>query len=658
MRAPLRVLSLLALAAVFGATAAQAAPTPSQLAASGGAWRASYTGATPLFAPSGGSGSFFDPDTGGTAQWYFDQPDSPPGTARLTPFGGLWSTNPASPYGRFATRPDGSLMGIFRFDQSAANFVVWHFATWPTTTSGEGRYVSCGPMAYREPRGGDPGPHYAEGEIAVQPGTSGGPPAPDQSVEEYGALGATAYGESPLCEVARADARLWVTSAPSEPGGQDPGDARRVTSTSVGCNRGPNPGDPFTCTARVADVDGRPGASGPAGRVAWTATGGSFTSGATCTLAAQGSAPTVSICTVTYANPSVGAGSAVPVTAVYEGSTVHKPTRGAHQAAVPEGPRPGSAPQAPIVCGAAPLPSCEGLVPQPGRVVTCIPGGGVTCPGLPPLRQLAVCVANVGGACQGFASGAKLAGIWDTSTRGVPVELVCPAAGSGARSARVRPRQVGATGGGGSGSTRSCRFRTQLTGRLKLIRQLHARASADDRALRARVRRELEGQPLVRRFPERFKLREVLSNPLRLAIVDHNSRISVVNDLIETLTNAEATALGPSVDFVNTIQLDRRADVFPNDFFRRASSKRRPGQRPEPKLVLAARTLSVRAGRRTRTSLAPTRTGRRVLAAARHWRLRSVDVDVRVTATSSTKAFRATTARRAVALRLARAGRR
>jgi hypothetical protein len=297
-----------------------------------GPWTVAYEGSTPSTIPL----TYFDPDSssaGVSVGFASGGIADGTGTTRVSTFPFPYTTDGtmSKPFGRATFVAGGDLMVVVRSPSEPDDFTVLLGAreAGGTTTTGtySGRYATCGPPASRPNTsssltGGD---QYLEGNFALtRPGSPAGPAA---SVEQYGVLGTTT-GESPLCAQARMHPALLSRDVDPPP------PARRVTGTGVRCDRGPDPGDPFTCTAQVADAHpGDAAASRPTGLVKFTSATGSFTGGDTCLLSSSGSTPnpTTSACTITYANPAVGAGTKVPVTANYKGSDLHAPSSGDHE---------------------------------------------------------------------------------------------------------------------------------------------------------------------------------------------------------------------------------------------------------------------------------------------------------------------------------------
>lgn len=360
----------------------------------GGRWDGRFTGATVVSPPP----SYFDVDTNGTFSYRLRQdPDARQyGTSRQTTFAIPYTTDRDGngiqevPNGRAQYVDGDDLFSVVRSPDEPDSFVVMKLDfQGGNRYSGTftGRYVTCGPAALRPHDGtGDKNRAYWEGNITIyrddpNPGgpTTPVPPAPPSSTEEYGPLG-TIGGESPLCGTARQSPVLFETSPP-------PGDANpypvpgRATATQPRCNRGPNPGDPFTCTATVGDAatDGTP--SAPAGLVRFTATEGSFSGPDTCTLTSSPSTPSTSSCSVTYVNAGAAAGTSLPLRADYSGSSVHATSGAAHDIDAPENPPPGATP--------TPVPG-SGTPGSPGGP-SGVPGTGLTADGRQATGASAIC---------------------------------------------------------------------------------------------------------------------------------------------------------------------------------------------------------------------------------------------------------------------------
>ena len=128
----------------------------------------------------------------------------------------------------------------------------------------------------------------------------------------------------------------WTATLPSggscggspPPGGGTPPPAadptKRATATSASCNRGPDPGSPFTCFATVADSAAGP-FSAPSGTVGFSSSnGGGFNVGPNCTLTSSGSSPRTASCSVTFTS----GGPRTTLTATYGGDGAHNGSSG------------------------------------------------------------------------------------------------------------------------------------------------------------------------------------------------------------------------------------------------------------------------------------------------------------------------------------------
>ncbi len=149
-------------------------------------------------------------------------------------------------------------------------------------------------------------------------------------------------GSAGSCEANRSDApEAAISILPTTPANTTP--AARKSAVTVGCNRDTSVTTVahFRCTAVVADAGVPAQSRQPTGSVRWTSTVGTFTSGATCTLAV----PDVGSpkCTVVYEAPPEAApiGTALPVTASYGGDDVFAASSSSHKLG------PGLAAQAP-----------------------------------------------------------------------------------------------------------------------------------------------------------------------------------------------------------------------------------------------------------------------------------------------------------------------
>lgn len=400
-----------------------------------------------------------------------------------------------------------------------------------------GEYYTCGPTALaRNVMGAED--FYYEGRIRVQRSTEpGAVPTPPGSTELYGYDGIIG-GESPLCDVARAHPELFTpfdggsSTNPSGPAGG----TRRASATALNCNRGPNPGDAFACTVIVGDNDARPGATAPTGTVQLTANDGTL-GAASCALTASATTPAVSSCgPIAYDNATLGAGNRPPITAVYLGSTVHQGSAGDTTSPPPTGPPPSTPP---IVCGPSPLPACEGQVPAPNPIQTCVANVIGACTNLPPKSPLVICVGNVGSTCTAFTSGAKLAGVWDTTKPTTEVQVGCPDTSTASTRTEFPPKDGGANKP--EVTPAECEIRVNMTADEKLVVDLFdagfrgevARRAAISREINALKKREPTG---AGRFPNRFVVEEIITASLLASVEDHNRRLTVINAAVSTIS--------------------------------------------------------------------------------------------------------------------------
>ena len=151
------------------------------------------------------------------------------------------------------------------------------------------------------------------------------------------------------------------TSGPAATPTPDPQatpDTRRATATVVLCNRGPQPGDYFQCTATVGPTDNQQ--PPPSGIVSFSTTDskGSFPFGTTCQLQLNQSPQTTSFCSVTYANTSLGVGTVVPVIADYQGDSIYAPSSNSGKLPKTTVAR---LPKKPLVCFSEKKDACKGL---------------------------------------------------------------------------------------------------------------------------------------------------------------------------------------------------------------------------------------------------------------------------------------------------------
>lgn len=640
---------------------------PEWFTETGASWGYRYTGSDPGFVQA------VDPDASGSGTWVFSDPQNPTGTVRpnIPSWLGHFS-DPADPQPPGVVGlADELLFAVHRRTDDPDIFTVFLLAFAGGDTL-EGEYATCGEPAFTPNTPGPVGrPVYGEGRIRLQRGSL--PAAPARPPELYGVDGVIT-GENPLCDRARQTPAFWQNVPTPDP----PDDDRRATTASVACNRGPAPGDPFACTATVGDSDVRPGATAPAGTVALTATTGAL-GAASCVLAPSSTSPSVSSCAFTYVNAAVGVGAPPPVTAGYPGSPVHRPSSGTTTPAVPVDPPPEPG-QTPAICGAAPLPSCVGIVDPPASVQTCVanvvgaclnpaqaPGTVQTCVAnvvgsctgaTPPPSPLRICIGNVTGACSGFAGGAKLAGVVDDTTV-TGVELSCPETTPG--TALGRP---------------ACETDLVLTASEARLVELWSAALRSEIRLRYAVYKVIK--PLL---PSTLRVNQVISVGLTASIKAHNARLDEVNALVRSLDEERRKELS----FV-ALRVIRYAGVplgdwsiyavgpgdthyfhpsydGPHDKTKSlASQRRRPtrtaGFGPSRKglklrtVTVARQRLTIRAGARRRINVRLTKQGRALVAASVAARRPSLRLTTSVTMRSTTGAFGVSTAKRTAALQL------
>lgn len=646
---------------------------PEWFTETGASWGYRYAGSDPGFVQAA------DPDVSGSGAWVFSDPVNSAGTVRpnIPSWLGHFS-DPADPQPPAVVGlADQLLFAVHRRTDDPDVFTVFLLAFAGGDTL-QGEYATCGEPAFVPNTPGPVGrPVYGEGTIRLQRGTL--PTAPARPPELYGVDGVLT-GENPLCDRARETPAFWASAPVPEP----PADDRRATTASVACNRGPAPGDPFACTATVGDSDVRPGASAPTGTVALTATSGALGS-ATCVLTPSSTSPSVSTCAFSYVNAGVGAGDAPPVSAAYPGSPVHRPSQGTTTPAVPVDPPPEPG-QTPAICGAAPLPSCVGIVDPPAPVQTCVanvvgacvnpaqaPGTVQTCVGnvvgactgaTPPPSPLRICIGNVTGACTGFTGGARLAGVVD-DTAVTGVELSCPTTTPGTSLGRP-----------------ACETDVLLTASEARLVELWSAALRSEIRLRYAVYRVIK--PLL---PSTRQVNQVISAGLAASIRAHNARLDEVNALVRGLEEERRKEL----NFV-PLRVIRYAGVplgawsiyavGPGDTHyyhpsydgphdrskalasqRRKRATRRPGFGPSRKGVelrsftVARQRVTVAAGARRRVDVRLTKRGRALVRASRAAGRSSVRLTTQVTMRSTTGAFGPSAVQRTAVLKLRRSRR-
>jgi hypothetical protein len=190
-----------------------------------------------------------------------------------------------------------------------------------------------------------------------------------------------------------------------DPGGGSPGGSQ-ATGAALHCNRGPDPSDPWTCTATVADSGQN--ATAPGGVVRFSADrGGTLPSGETCALVPSQTLPTRASCQATFVPP---AGNGTVLTATYEGDGVHR-TASATFRFYSQGDV--------LVCGAAPLPACPPGEPPPQ---VCVSIWTLDCEGRFPKPDPVDACVSAWQRCDGFGgSGPARPGTIDLS--GLPTGI-------------------------------------------------------------------------------------------------------------------------------------------------------------------------------------------------------------------------------------------
>lgn len=488
-----------------------------------------------------------DPDATTATSFAFSDASDAQGT--VSPGISFWprafTPIPASQYSRAVMGTSPAFMLAVQRRSAAEDFVVF-ILDFTGDNRLAGDYYTCGPAAFQpNPAStgtiGEPGyydgPFYGEGAIAVQRG--GTPIAPAAPVELYGYFGSIG-GESPYCDQARATPALWV-SQPAPPTASN--DTRRTTRTEVTCNRGPNPGDPFACTATVGDSDQRAGASAPAGTAELTATSGAL-SGSTCALSPSPSSPATATCSFTYTNASVGAGNQVPVTVHYLGTGTHKPSSGSPGQAVPDGTQPDTSGGGAVICGAPPLQSCQGVTPQQGPVQTCVGNTGGACQNVnaqpAPIR---VCIASVISACNGFTGGAVYSG--EIKEDELPAVIKCPILDP------EDPTPV----------YEACRARFTMTTEEAAVVKEHDAVFKEEVRLRYAVWQAVNQRgDNVRKHLDRFTVADVSKPSLQRSLEAHNQKVRAANVLIDALTGVQKQKL--NVAHLNLLDLLAHLNTF------------------------------------------------------------------------------------------------
>jgi len=551
---------LLVLLAVVAPPAAARAELPvgyvgptyfTDVAKGGPTWNYRATGATVPVDPSVYG---VDPDASGNGSWSFSDADNAQGT--LSPGIGFWPDGftplPTDVNSRAVMGTSPAFMLAVQRTFRADDFVVF-VLDFAGDDRLAGRYFTCGPGAvepnpehprpYDAAHGYYGGPVYTEGTIALKRSSvTTALAAPPASEEQYGAFGSVG-GESPYCDQARATASLWNASPPP-PSPTD--DDRRATQTEVTCNRGPDPGDPFACVATVGDKDQRGGAVAPSGTVQLTATSGTLST-PICSLAASPGSPATATCSFVYANPAVGAGDAVPVTAAYQGSATHKPSSGGPKQVVPDPKQPDTDDGPPIVCGPSPLPACEGQIDPPGPVQTCVANVGGSCADLSQQRRpdqpapIKVCIANVISACAGFTGGAVYKG--ELKETGTTMDVECYA-----DLFSDTPDYA------------ACRSTITLTTEQAAIVKEYDTLLRNEILLRYAVWDAASKRATVIEHPERYTVGDVSNLSLQRTIREYDERARASNALVDALEKQDRTQLG--VAHLPNIDLDTHLSTF------------------------------------------------------------------------------------------------
>lgn len=547
---PTRLLVLLGLVCAAVPSAATAGPTP-DLSSLRGTWTGKFNAART--SPYNGSSS-----TGDMGFIFNDTVASrAAGTTIMsstTPFP-YSSTDPSGHgialYGRaMYVSEAGEVLGVLIDPDESTSFFVVDGQGPIAPVGSPGRidmsYASCGPASLRSADpAGERNQRYYEGALAIARPTAA--TTPDFPIQQYGYEGTHPDEESPLCDVARSHPALFDTSAPTS--GPD---TRRPSKTTVTCDGGPNPSDPFPCTVTVGDASANPGASVPTGIVDLTAPSPRISS-PSCQLRA-GSGVTAT-CTFTYTNSSVGAGQAVPVTASYRGDGAHSASSGKMTALLPPRPQPQPQPAPPVTCGDAPLQPCTGRVPTPTPVQTCVANVGGVCefPGQK-AAPIKVCAAQTSD-CAGFTGGATFAGLLAPDAAAVEVDLGCPGAAPAARAA-ARQAPVPGTALGGM-----CRLRFTLTAQERYVYGEWSKVFKEEVRLRFDLYNAIARQPqVVYDHLDRFSLKELASKALNNSVAEHNGKVNAVNAMTAALGATGRSKIG--VDTLVTLSTQATADTL------------------------------------------------------------------------------------------------
>lgn len=612
-----------------------------------------------------------DPDVTTVTSFAFSDANDAQGT--VSPGISFWprafTPTPVSQYSRAVMGNSPAFMLAVQRRSVADDFVVF-VLDFTGDNKLAGDYYTCGPAAFQpNPAStgsmGAPGfydgPFYGEGAISLE---RGGPPsaptAPAAPVELYGYFGSIGF-ESPYCDQARATPALW-NSQPAPPTASN--DARRTTRTEVTCNRGPNPGDPFACTATIGDSDQRAGASAPAGTAGLTSTSGAL-SGSTCALSPSSSSPATATCSFTYTNSSVGAGDAVPVTAHYQGNATHKPSSGSPVQAVPDNTQPDTSGGGAVICGAPPLPSCQGATPQQGPVQTCVANTGGACQNLntpTPVKPapIQICVGYVISACAGFTGGAVFAGEVKPEEK-FPVIFKCPDVDL------FDPTPT----------YEACRALFTMTTEEAAIIKQHDAVFHEEIRLRYAVWQAVKQRgDNVRKHLERFTIADISNPSLERSIARHNEKVRAANVLIDVLTAKQLEKL--NVSHLHHLDPLVRLSSFPiygvgpdgqwyydprvlslstyvdGDGKAQATAKKRhsfvkalgpsrKGQKLGRLTIARSRTVTIKPGKHLKVRARFTKLGRVLLHRARARGQRTLAVRVSVVMTSTSGRFAPTT---------------
>lgn len=325
------------------------------------------------------------------------------------------------------------------------------------------------------------------------------------------------------------------------PGGGDPpaGDPRRPTATSAFCNRGPNPGDPWTCTA-VVDVADSQGGGAPSGEMRFSTDGnGTFPLGTTCAPLSTPTTPNRASCSATFLQDD---GRQAEITAEYAGDSAFGPSAG-NFTIKGRGDF--------LVCGPAPLPTCP---PGPAPPQVCVTIWTSACPGLAPPDLPEVCI-SAWQSCEGFG-GRSPGGPIDLS--GFPTGTVTTKAGceeSEDRSARQIGGYVSLPGSNG------CRVMLLDLGisAEDLGRAIDAQVPFDLKSLESMFRRTLvdvfcEGSSTSRALPRQIGLGGLQITPVGQQMSTLYEQLGLPGDL--------ASALRAQIDELTAELGDRLIEAY------------------------------------------------------------------------------------------------